>query len=223
VGRNHIIRGLAINVNSSRGIYDDIYPWIWASRAQLITDGKVTVDSRQVVDSLSFLSSLNSEGLLLVGGKPENFISGKAAFMIAPAGNIGYVRERMGSAAFGVTSVPRPDNYQGRPLFAASSWTAGVLSSSRRMEEARLFMDFIKGKNTFPSESAGPLNDPFFSKVRDIKISGENARDFDGLTGEYELEEIFREELALLFSGQYAPADAAAAIQKKWEEQLERR
>jgi ABC-type glycerol-3-phosphate transport system substrate-binding protein len=221
VGRNHMVRGLAINLNGSRGIYDDIYPWIWASGAQLITDGNVTVNSRQVVESLSFLSSLNSEGLILAGGdKPENFISGKAAFMIAPAGNIGYARERMGSEAFGVTSVPQPDNYQGRPIFAASSWTAGVLSSSKRKEEARLFMDLIKGKNAFPSESAGPLNDPFFSKVRDIRISGEDARDFDGLIGEYELEEIFREELAVLFSGQFSPVDAAAAIQKKWEELL---
>jgi ABC-type glycerol-3-phosphate transport system substrate-binding protein len=216
-----MVRGLVINLNGSRGIYDDIYPWIWASGAQLIADGNVTVNSQPVVEALSFLNSLNSEGLILAGGdKPQNFISGKAAFMIAPAGNIGYVRERMGSEAFGVTSVPQPDNYQGRPLFAASSWTAGVLSSSKRKEEARLFTDFLKDKNSFPSESAGPLNDPFFSKVRDIKISGEDARDFDGLAGEYELEEIFREELAVLFSGQYTPADAAAAIQKKWEEQL---
>ncbi|MDR0473039.1 MAG: extracellular solute-binding protein [Treponema sp.] len=222
VGRNHMVMGLAINLNGSRGIYDDIYPWIWASGAQLITDGRVTVNSRQVVESLFFLNSLNSEGLILAGaGKPENFVSGKAAFMVAPAGNIGYVRERMGSEAFGVTSIPRPDNYQGRPLFAASSWTAGVLSSSRRKEEARLFTDFIKDKNSFPSESAGPLDDPLFSKVRDIKISGEEARDFDGLAGEHELEEIFWEELALLFFGQCTPADAAAAIQKKWEEQQE--
>ena len=230
--------GLALGENSSRGIYDDVYPWIWAAGTQLITDGRSSVASRPVVESLSFLATLYSEGLIAPDvfftdreKKLEDFISGRTAFMISSTKDIGFVRERMGDQAFGITEIPL-DNYTKKPLYASTVWTAGVYSGSQFKEEARLFAGFLAGKAAFLSDKAKAINvheyspvlpaasppalDPFYSKVWNIAIAGETAQDFSGLAGEYKLEEIFREELSALFAGESSPLKTAEAIQERW-------
>lgn len=223
--------GLALGGSSSRGIYDDVYPWIWAAGAQLIREGKPAVNSRPVVECLAFLASLNSEGLVIPGAlsagaeeKLEDFTAGRAAFMIAPAGDIEFVKEHMGDGAFGISSVPQPDNYAGKTFYGTAGWTVGIYSGSAHKEEAELFAAFLAEKTALLSEQtkAAPgattpaAPDPLYSKVWDIAIAGESARDFSGLPGEYQLEGIFREELSALFAGEASPAEAAAAIQEKW-------
>ena len=237
--------GLALGINDSRGIYDDIFPWVWAAGAQLVVDGKPTVNSRPVIESLSFLAALNSEGLIAPAAfsanpeKLDDFVSGRAAFMVAPASEIGYVREHLGDD-FGVTSIPAPDNYTGKSLLGSAGWTVGLYSGSTHKEEAKLFIDFLAEKASFLTMGAGagampvsgptPKEDDLYLKVWDITIAGELAEDFSGLPWT-ELEEAFREELAAMFAGAMFgdamfgerswPAEAAAAIQKKWEAILE--
>jgi len=222
--------GLALGINSSRGVYDDVLTWIWAAGVQLIKDGKPQINSRQVVDSLSFLASLYSDGLLTphfltadFAEKLEDFISGKAAFVIAPASEIAFVREQMGDEAFGVTSIPTPDNYAGKSFFAVSAWTVGVFSASAHKEEAKLFAAFLSENvaylsdkmNAIPGNGTPPAYDAFYSKVWDIEIAGEMAQDFSGLNW-VELEESFKEELLALFAGKASASETAGAVQKKW-------
>lgn len=222
--RNALVR----DGNSPRGIYDDVYPWIWAAGARLVKDGEPTLNTRSVTESLSFLSSLHNEGLIYSSdAKPEDFISGSAAFMIAPVKQLKVLRQRMGEEAFGITAVPAPDNYSGKPYYASIGWSIGVNPGSEHREEARLFAAFLAGKASFLSEQTGaipgtasappPASDPFRSKAWDIAIAGESAPDFIDMEGEHELEEIFGEELAALFEGRSSPAEAAGAIQKRWE------
>ena len=232
-----ITKGIAMDVNSSRGIYDDVYPWFWTAGAQLIKDGKPAVNSRQVIDGLSFLASLNSEGLIVPdissGGadeKLEDFISGKAAFMIAPVSDIKLVTRGMGTDAFGICSVPVPDNYTGKSFYGTAGWTVGVYSGSAHREEANLFVDFLAGNvsllsdatNAIPAIDAPPATNILCSKAWDIAIAGESAKDFSDISGEHELEGIFRQELSALFDGKSTPAGAAAAIQKRWSESLDK-
>ena len=217
---------LSLSGNCSRGIYDDVFPWIWAAGAELFRDGQPTLNSRPVIESLAFLASLKQGGFIVPGAssagaekKLGDFISGKAAFMIAPAGDIEYLRKQMGEDAFNITTVPAPDNYAGKTYNASIGWTLGINANSAYREEARLFADFIAGKAPALSEKLMPLNrtqDPFYSKLWDITIAGENAQDFTGLPWG-KLEEIFSEQLSVLFAGQASPAETAAAIQKRWE------
>jgi len=218
---------LSMGRNCSRGIYDDVFPWIWAAGAELIKNGKPALNSRSVTESLSFLASLESNGLIVPGGsdadagkKLEDFISGRAVFMIAPARDIKYVRECMGDDAFSVTSIPIPDNYAGKTYYASMEWALGINAESAYKEEARLFAEFITEKAQTLSEkfmSGNRTQDLFYSKVDDISIAGESARDFTALPWA-QLEEIFREELDSLFAGQITAAEAGAAIQKRWED-----
>ena len=230
--RQDRFQGLVLGGSSSRGIYDDIYPWIWAAGAELIRDGQPAIGSRPIAESLSFLAALNGEGLIASSAfstdtkaKLEEFVLGRAAFMIAPASSIGFVRERMGDDAFGVTSVPIPDNYAGKSFFGSAGWTVGVNSASPHKEEALLFADFIAGKASVLSEKAMavpgngiplPSQDPFYSKLWDIAFAAEPSQDFAGLPWA-ELDAIFREELHALFAEESSPNETAAAIQTRWE------
>ena len=233
-------RGLAMDNKSSRWIHDDIFPWIWSAGAQLITEGKPSVNTRPVVESLSYLASLNKEGLIIPGGqngnKQDNFISGKAAFMIAPSSEIALIREYMGDDAFGISSIPSPDNYAGRAFHASTGWTIGVNSASLHKEEALLFAGFLSEKESLLSEKAHAIpgngnllftRDPFYSKLWDISIAAEAAPDFRGGDARLsasssgvpwiKLEKIFNEELSALFEEKSSAEKTAAAIQEKWE------
>jgi ABC-type glycerol-3-phosphate transport system substrate-binding protein len=229
------VLAFALSENSSRGVYDDVFPWIWAAGVRLINDGNPVVNSRQVVESLAFLSALNNEGLIApdtfradAARKLEHFISGEVAFMVAPTVYVKQVRERMGDEAFGITSVPAPDNYFGRPLLATAGWALGVHSGSQLKEEARLFAEFLAGKDSAFSEQTGavpgngapPARDAFYSKVWDIAISGESARDFAGLPWT-EMEAAFRDGIVSLFAGRMTPTEAATAIQERLREKRE--
>jgi multiple sugar transport system substrate-binding protein len=228
-GSTGFMLGVALSEKNTRGIYDDIFPWIWAAGVPLIRDGSPVVNSRQVIESLAFLAALNSEGLIAPSvfladaeRKLNDFISGRVACMIAPTVYIARVRDSMGDEAFSVTSVPAPDNYFGRPFFATAGWAVGVHSASQRREEARLFADFLAAKapafpeqtSAAPGNDAPPTSDPFYSKVWDIAISGDSARDFSGLPWT-ELEAVFREGIVSLFAGRMSPTEAAAAIQER--------
>ena len=223
--------GLTMGLNSSRGIYDDIFPWIWSAGTKLIQDGKPIVSSRPVIESLSFLFSLNSEGLIVPGTfsadsekKLDDFISGKAAFMIAPARDIRFVRESMGDETFGITSIPVPDNYAGKTFFGTSAWALGIHAASTHKEEAKLFADFLAEKapvfseqtNAIPGSGTRTTQDDFHSKVQDITFAGESVQDFSGLPWT-ELEAAFKEELTAMFAGKSSPTEASTRIQTKWE------
>ena len=216
----------------TEGIYDDFFPWIWSAGAQLIKDGKPALTSRQVVDSLSFFAQLEKEGSIAPSapgyGKLEDFISGRAVFMIAPANEIAIVRERMGEEKFSVSSVPTPDNYAGKTFSGSAGWTVGINSASAHIEEAKLFAAFLADNVPLLAKKAGaipengssaPSPDSPYSKVWDLAFAAEIARDFNGLPWT-ELEEIFKEELNALFAEESSPAETAAAIQKRWEEAL---
>ena len=223
--------GIGMALGSYRGIYDDIFPWLWAAGSVLVNDNRPAVNVRQVIDSLTFLADLNNEGLIAPGffnacssQKLDDFISGRTVFMIASERDIRYVREHMGDEAFSVTSIPVPDNYAGRSFSSASEWTVAVNPASENIEEARLFANFLFENTPLLAERTGtvssgfsprPGDDPHYSKVWDIAITAEMANDFKGLPW-VPLEEIFREELIALFAGDATPASTTAAVQRRW-------
>ena len=215
-----------IDKNNPRWIYDDIFPWIWAAGIHMIKDGIPTVDSRQAIDSFSFLASLYRQSLILKSGekKLEKFISGEAAFMTAPSNHINYLKKYMGEEAFEISNIPSPDNYAGNTFYASLGWSLGVNKASPNKKEARLFAAFLAEKGSLlsaktsaiPESGPPPMETgPFYSKLWDISISSEAAQDFSGLPWT-EFEKIFREELNSLFNGETTPAKAAEEISRKW-------
>ena len=229
------VQSLVLGAGSSRGIYDDIYPWIWAAGAELIRNGQPALNSQPIINSLAFLATLNREGLIAPGAfsndadeKLEGFVHGRAAFMIAPSSHISFVREKMGDEAFGITSVPIPENFIGVSFFGSAGWMLGVNSASAYRDEARLFVNFLTERASLFSELSMavpgngiplPSQDPFYTKLMDLAIAAEPEQDFAGMPWS-ELEAIFREELLGMFEERSNPAETAAAIQRRWTERL---
>jgi multiple sugar transport system substrate-binding protein len=224
---------LAFGLKSSRGIYDDIFPWIWSAGGQLIKDGKPVLTQRDVVESLSFLASLYKEGIITPGAlsadsrkKLEDFISGKAAFIIASAREIKYLSEYLGDKTFAVSSIPIPDNYAGNTFSAYGGWALAINSKSGHKEEGRLFADFLAekaallSKETLPGGGTLSPLDLLNGKVWEISIAASPAPDFSGLPWTV-LEESFKKELYNLFENKSSAAETALAIQKRWEAILE--
>ena len=248
---------LALADEGGSGAFNDVYPWIWAGGTPLVKDGAPFATSPPVIDALTFLAHLYEEALIAPDSfsttgedKLEAFINGSIAFMLAPAVHIGFVRERMGNDAFGITSIPSPapptrlqinrGERSGRPYFALTGWTVAAKAASAHAEQARLFVDFLVQQAPFLAERSGAmpgpsallqastgaftsalLTDPFHVRVLDIAIAGEAAKDFSGIAVEGELGEIFLQELALLFKGSQLPNETAASIQRRWQVLLE--
>ena len=232
--------GLIVSADDMFRMYHDIYPWFWAAGQQLIMDKTPQLNSRPLIDTLSFLASLHNQGLIVFGDKIEDFIMGRAAFMIASAKNIDLIRNRMGDEAFDITLVPAPDNYFGKPYYGTSEWILGIHSGSANKETSKAFVDFLTNNPAFISDiskKAGiipdnvPTMDPFHLKLRDIAIAGEAAIDFSGVyprvhPGVYpvlpvaELDKIFEEELFSLFAENTSTQETAEAIQTRWLELL---
>ena len=215
--------------NSPRGVHDDVFPWIWAAGVQLIRDGNPVVTTAPVVQSLAFLASLNTEGLIAPGAfyadsrqKLEDFISGRTAFMIAPTSYIATLKERMEEGSFNITSVPTVDNQMVKPFFASVGWTLGIHSASAHKEEAGLLTAFLAGRaphlsnnargaipaHTVPNAQMG-RGASFYSNIWEISLAGEAATDFSRLAAEPRVE-----------AGQYQGFPPVHELEKIFREEL---
>jgi multiple sugar transport system substrate-binding protein len=227
---------LALGPEDRRGLYRDVFSWIWAAGAPIIREGRPDFQNRAIIETLDFLDQLNREGLLLPGTftntgaqKNEAFAQGRVAMMIGSMEDIPLLREKMGDAAFGVTIIPGPAGYAGKPVIDPSFWYAGISSSCKHPDEAWSFLAFLAEKSPLlaaqtravPGSGETPgsyiAEDPLYSKAWDIYEAAEVIRDFSAFPRAGDLETIVREELAALFEGPRTAAETAAAIQKRWE------
>jgi multiple sugar transport system substrate-binding protein len=202
----------------------------------VIQDSGPDIKSRAAAETLEFLGQLSREGLLSPGAfektaaqKTEEFAQGKFAMMIGSVEDIPFLRERMGDTAFGVTLIPGPAAYAGKPLIGPSSWYAGISGSCQYPDEAWAFLAFLAEKSPFlaarvravPGSGDGPDNYiaevPFYAKAWDIYEASDVIRNFSDFPSKGDPEIIIREELASLFGGEKTAVETAAAIQTRWE------
>jgi multiple sugar transport system substrate-binding protein len=217
---------LALNAEDAMGVYRDVLPWFRSAGASLLSNGGPAFTATPVVDTLRFLDALSREGLLAPDpfaktGRDlrEDFAAGRLAMMLAPARNIGTLRAA--GLPFGVTTIPGPDAYIGKPVVGLTSWYAGILRSSPYKDEARAFLAFLreKAEGEWPAAGADSLD----LKVRDIYAAADTTGDYLDLPAETALEAILGEELSLMFENGQSPEETAAAVQKRWEAALEQK
>jgi multiple sugar transport system substrate-binding protein len=225
---------LALSPADPRSIRRELFSWIWASGATLTREGKVNFSSPPVVEALDFLGRMSREGLLSPGSfektgaeKAEEFAEGKTALMIGSAEDIPFLRKRMGDRAFGITLIPPPAEYSGKPVFGPSQWYAGISASCGHPDGAWAFLTFLAEKRPLLAAqvravpgsggSPGPYvrEDDLYSKAWDIYEAAELIQEL--LPRGDELETIIREELKPLFAGEKTAAETAAAIQDRWD------
>jgi multiple sugar transport system substrate-binding protein len=221
----------ALGEENSPGISRHILSWIWSAG---IRNGEAfDFNSKQVVETLAFLNQLkpylypdcfniDEEARLNI------FIEGKAGMMIGSVSDVKKVRERM-EQNFNITTIPGPALYVGKPVFALSSWYAGIAAESTRQEEAAEFIRFLLehaselAAGAFAVPGNGDRNtelvnaDPYYSKAYDMFDAAEMVRELYGTGRAKKLNAVIYEELKRMFAGQ-SPEAAAAAIQSRWQE-----
>jgi multiple sugar transport system substrate-binding protein len=119
---------LALSPAESRGVYRDVFSWIWAAGALMIRDGAPDLGGRPVTDTLAFLAQLNQEGCLAPQSftaagaqRLDEFAAGKIAMMTGSVRDIARVREKMEDGSFSTR--------RGKKEERATSMAAAILIS----------------------------------------------------------------------------------------------
>ncbi|MDR0561787.1 MAG: extracellular solute-binding protein [Spirochaetaceae bacterium] len=228
--------GLSLSQGDPQGVYLDIYSWIWASGAVIINQGKPNFTAPEVIDTLDFLDNLYTEKLIAPGSfsksreqKLEEFITGKIGMMIASVQDIELVRKRMGDANFGITTIPGPDVYQGKPAFGLTNWYAGISKESEHKEKAWEFISFLAKQSPMLAAASHAVpgsgngledylkGDFFYSKAYNIYEGGDGIQEFAGYPAVHVLDFIVRQEIAKMFEERQGAETTAEEIQRQWE------
>jgi multiple sugar transport system substrate-binding protein len=235
---------LALEKDNSSGFYPEIYPWIWASGAKMFNKGAPDFENRLLIDTFTFFNELRQKGLIAPGipsdsfsktraQKIKEFISGKAAMMVASVEDIDTIRKQMGDTSFGVSTIPSPDNYAGKPVFGVTSTYAGIGSRSKHKDEAWAFISFLAEHS--PALSAtlnaipgigNPLpatleGNPFYTKAYDMYEIADEVQEFIGVARVNRLDLIVAEEVSKMFEQGQSVEKTASSIQNRWQTELQ--
>jgi multiple sugar transport system substrate-binding protein len=249
------IYGLSVSGN----FFADIFPWIWSESGtkmlQTINNEKDRFDfsEKTVIGSIDFFNKLNSQNTL---GRPpfindddekiNNFIAGKTA-MITASSKLIKKLEAQKDTRFGITNIPYPENYSGRPVFNMSCVHTAVLSSSRQREAAFEFVEFLGAANAVLASSAGAISeDPaasmfdgalaedqsgggqdrgpleaVYAKAQSMIESAEGVDDWKLFSACASLDSIAAEEMNSMFRQMQGAADTAEMIKKRYDSVIE--
>ncbi|MFP3042429.1 extracellular solute-binding protein [Treponema primitia] len=228
---------LALSPENPRGVYRDLFSWIWASSPAMTREGRPDFSARAITGTLAFLKQLRQEEFLLPGTftrtdaeKREDFIQGRSAMMIASVADIHVLRERMGESAFGITAIPGESSFGGKPVLGLTGWYLGIPRSSKHKDEAWAFLSFLLEQGAFIAEKAHAVpgsrgnaidfitGDHLYAKAYDMYTVGETVQEFTGVRRVDEFETLVREQVYALFEKDQSPEETAKHIQQRWEE-----
>ena len=212
---------MALGENNGQGLLRDVYPWIWAA-------GSGSLSAQPLKEALDFILILHNENLLLPGTlslderqKAKAFLDGRIAFMIGSAEDMESAKTALGDS-FGYTTIPAPDNYQGKPYFGAGSWILGIPAQSKYREEALSFINYLMENNNCLAEGwAIPKNgnpgmgqDLFYSKAAELYIGAELVDGFAGIDMK-KADAVFYDAVRNLLTGNMTSEEAAGHIMQK--------
>jgi len=240
-GMNTGISAAAFSLNQSdrQSLSRDIFSWIWASGSNFWSAGdRPFLNTRAVLNDFTFFGNLFREGLLAPGiidttgnQRLEEFAQGKIAMMVASAGAIPYLRNRMTDSSFGITTIPDSGS-GGRYSAGISSISAAISIDCANPDEAWDFIMFLSEKSSYLCDELKAIpglvssiipgnyvrNDPFYSKAWEIFEYAQIIEGFSGKPGADDYENIFLEELMIFFESGRTAQTTITAIQRRWDE-----
>ncbi|MDR1900967.1 MAG: extracellular solute-binding protein [Treponema sp.] len=238
----------ALSPENPYALFGDIFPWIWASGILIYQNGAPNFSGRALTETLEYLGLLFEEGLVSPNSflmnnsqKLDEFMKGRIGMMTASIEDMDRIRQSMGGS-FGITTIPVPDNYAGKPVFGLSGWSVGILRQSSDKNEAWTFISFLAERKAEVAGCMVPGNgsrsgtgfagDELYEKAWDMYEASDGIEEFAGKPRVREFEAIVREELEALFEGRFQndqgsarnslkAAETITAIQKRWETALQ--
>ena len=228
---------LPLSLQNPGGIQNDIMSWVWASGASMMKDGKPNVENSAVVDTLTYVKSLQDAGVISPGvfakreqEKVEEFANGRVGMMIDSLAHINLIRQRNPNLHFGISALPAVDGYTGKRGLPYAAWGIGISNSTQHKAEAWKLVSYlmspdVNGRlvslaNAFPGNvNAKPdfsKSDPLFLDAFKIYQSGHLANEFVGLPVAEDLMRDMTIEVQKMFDGQQTAQQAAASTQTQW-------
>jgi len=230
---------LSLSRNDRRALSRDIFSWIWSAGGTFWSEeGSQPTLSRAMTNDFSFFGVLNREGLLAPDifettgdQRLEAFVGGKVAMMIASTRTIPYLRAKMGDGAFGVTTIPTPEN-GGKYNIVISSIYTGISANTANPDKSWSFLSFLAEKSPLLCAELKAVpgivsriipgdyisDDLFYSKAWDIFEASVVVEGFSGKADAQKYETIFLEELRTFFESNRTVVQTTGAIQKRWNE-----
>ncbi|MFP3089506.1 extracellular solute-binding protein [Treponema sp. TIM-1] len=225
---------LALSPEDPRGLYQDVFSWIWAAGVEFTPETALDFTDPAVIAALDFLNQLYQEGVLSPSPftktgeeKRREFMEGRVAMMVGSIPEINRIMEGKAALRFGISTIPAADKYLDRPVFGLTGWYAGISRESRHKDEAWAFLSFLSERRSFLAagahavpgnedeiaESAG--ENLLYAKAYDMYTASASADRYVGIPQVKELETILREEIKALFEGKSTPSGAAQTIQQR--------
>lgn len=138
----------------SRNVWTDIFPWIWAggggTNETADWTGTINWMNRPVVNTLSFLSSLNKERLVYPSplSKREDelleaFLAGNIAMFVSSQATAAEIQMRKPAMAFSVTTIPTVEQSEGRRVFPVTEWALAIPAKSAHKDEALSLLRYL--------------------------------------------------------------------------------
>jgi len=229
----------SLNQNDRQALSRDIFSWIWAGGGNFFSDGeKPFLNTRAIVNDLTFFGNLNREGLLAPGifstsgeQRLDEFARGRIAMMVASARSIPYLKSRMREGSFGITTIP-DSGAGGNYNIGISSIYSAISVNCLYPDEAWKFLEFLAEKssylcaelkavpgkvsNLFPGDYI--RDDPFYSKAWEIYEFAQVIEGFSGKPDADEYEIAFIEEFQIFFDTGRTAQATVNAIQRRWDE-----
>ncbi|MDR2500138.1 MAG: extracellular solute-binding protein [Treponema sp.] len=225
---------LSLSAQDPYGVYRDIFSWFWASGASMTYKGRLRFDNQRVIECLTLLGELHQQKLLVSDpfqktgrDRLKEFTAGSIAMMLGSVSDIRLIRDS--DISFGITTIPNPAGYFGKPRFGMINWYAGINRSSRHKKDAWAFLQFLAERSALIASQAAAVpgnpgaaanyikDDPLYSKAYDIYEAGEIQEELVGFPRVGMLEAILREELRPMLEGRQSPEETARAVQRRWE------
>jgi multiple sugar transport system substrate-binding protein len=228
---------LALADDDPQSVNRHLLSWIFTSGLSIETeDQNFKFNTKPIIETLSFLNqlkaNLNPQPFSMTEEERQRiFAEGKIGMMIGSVSEIKELRAKMGDT-FGITTIPGPQSYVGKPFFVLSGWFLGVNEKREKKEAAAKFAAYLREQSNVLAAAAfavpGPeernpelvKSDPYYSKAGDMSDAGEMVREkykSGSPAVSLELNNIIREELKRMFDGIQSPEETADSIQSRLE------
>ena len=228
---------LPLSLQNPGGIQNDVMSWVWASGQSMMKDGKPDLETPAIVDTLTFIKSLQDAGDISPGifakreqEKVEEFANGRVGMMIDSLAHINLIRQRSPNLKFGITALPAVDGYGGKRGLPYAAWGIGIADGSQHKAEAWKLVQYlmspeVNGRlvtlaNAFPGNVKAKPDfskaDPLFAEAFKIYQTGHLANEFVGLPLAEDLMRAMTIEVQKMFDGQEDAKQVAANTQKQW-------
>ncbi|MDR1908465.1 MAG: extracellular solute-binding protein [Spirochaetaceae bacterium] len=237
--------GRGFSLALAGGLETDFYPWFWAAGRRVfdgpgpsgLSGGAPHFDGPDNTAVLRFLRDLYLGGFFVPEPlvktdreKLEDFKAGRAAMILAPV--LVLPELRRAGLPLGISTVPHPASYVGKPLFGFEGRHAALLRGSRFKALSRSFIAFLAEKAPLLAAAGGGIadsgtgapvsalyagDDPLYAKAYSIYEAGEAPEEFAGPAAA-RLDIIVAGELGRLLGGEQGPEETAVAIGRRWAE-----